>query len=62
MGGGIIKVKGLVGRRGVQMKAASLGCIRNRSSVCIFLSMTKIPSVVKCKCPHKVAIRPSRKS
>jgi len=51
-----MKAKGLVGRWGVQTKVASPGCIRNRSSIHVFLSMTKIPSVVNCKCPHKVAI------
>jgi len=54
-------VKGLVGTRGVQTKVASPGCIRNRSSVRVFLSTTKIPSVVKCNRPQRVAMCPSRK-
>jgi len=58
----VIQAKGLVGTRGVQMNMASLGCVHNKSSVRVFLSTTKIPSVVKCKRPHKVAIRPSKKS
>jgi len=62
MGGGVIKAKGLVGRRGVQTKAASPGCVCNRSSVQVFLSITKIPSEVKCNRPQRVARRPSRKS
>jgi len=40
-------VKGLVGTHGVQMKVASLGCVRKISSVHVFLSVTKIPSVIK---------------
>jgi len=57
-----MKAKGLVGVRGVQTKAASPGCIHKRSSVWVFLSMTKMPSAVKCSRPHRVARRPSRKS
>jgi len=62
MGGGVIQAKGLVGMQGVQTNVASPGCICKRSSVHVFLSRTKIPSVVKCNHPHKVAIRPSKKS
>ena len=61
MGGGVIRVKGLVGRWGVQTKAASLGCVHKRSSIRVFLSITKIPSEVKCKRPQRVARCPSRK-
>jgi len=57
-----MKAKGLVGTRGVQTKVASPGCVRKRSSVRVFLLITKIPSGVKCKCPQRVAMRPSRKS
>jgi len=39
--------KGLVGTHGVQMKVASPGCVYKISSVCVFLSVTKIPSAVK---------------
>ena len=58
----MIQAKGLVGTRGVQTKAASPGCVRKRSSVQVFLSITKMLSGVKCKRPQRVAIRPSRKS
>jgi len=61
-GGGVIEAKGLVGRQGVQTKVASLGCVCRRSSVRVFLSITKIPSEVKCKRPQRVARRLSRKS
>jgi len=54
--------KGLVGTRGVHTKAAKPGCVRKRSLVRVFLSMIKMPSVVKCKWPQRVAIRPSKKS
>jgi len=57
----VIQAKGLVRTQGVQMNVASLGCVCKRSSVCVFLLMTKILSVVKCKRPHKVAIQPSKK-
>jgi len=57
-----MQAKGLVGTQGVQTNVASLGCVRNKSSVCVFLSMTKMPSVVKCRQPQRVAIRPSKKS
>ena len=62
MGGGVIQAKGLMGTQGVQTKAASLGWVHNRSSVWVLQLTTKILSVVKCKCPHNVAIRPSKKS
>jgi len=54
--------KGLVGMQGVYMKAAKPGCVCKRSSVRVFLSITKIPSAEKCKCPQRVAICPSKKS
>jgi len=54
--------KGLVGTRGVHTKVAKPGCVRKRSSVRVFLSMTKMLSAVKCKCPHKVAMCLSKKS
>jgi len=53
--------KGLVGTRGVHMKAAKPGCVHKRSSVRVFLSITKIPSAEKCKRLQRVAIRPSKK-
>jgi len=53
--------KGLVGTCRVQTKVASPGCICKRSSIQVFLSMTKIPLVVKCNRLQRVAICPSRK-
>jgi len=44
------------------MKAASPGCICKMSSVRVFLSITKIPSLVKCIRPQRVAMRLSKKS
>jgi len=46
----------------VQTKAASLGCVHKRSSIQVFLSITKMPSAVKCNHPQRVARCPSRKS
>jgi len=56
-----MKAKGLVGIQGVQTKAASPGCVHKMSSVRVFLSITKIPSTVKCIRPQRVAICPSKK-
>jgi len=53
--------KGLVGTRGVHMKAAKPGCVCKRSLVRVFLSIMKILSAEKCKHPQRVAIQPSRK-
>jgi len=58
----MIQANGLVGTQGVQTNAASPGCVCKRSSVHVFLSITKMPSGVKCKRPQRVAIHPSRKS
>ena len=49
-----------MGTQDVQMKAASPGCVCKRSSVQVFLLITKMPSGVKCKRLQRVAIRPSR--
>jgi len=57
-----MQAKGLVGTWGVQTKVASLGCVYKRSSVRVFLLMTKILLTVKCSQPQRVVIRPSRKS
>jgi len=54
-------VKGLVDTQGVHTKVAKPGCVHKRSLVQVFLSITKILSAEKCKCPQMVAIRPSRK-
>jgi len=61
-GGGVIQAKGLVGTWGIHTKAASLGCVCKRSSIQVFLLITKMPSEVKCKCPQRVAMRPPKKS
>jgi len=50
-----------VGTCGVQTKVASPGCVCNMSSVQVFLLITKIPSSIKCKCPQRVAMHPSKK-
>jgi len=43
------------------MKVAKPGCVRKRSLVQVFLSITKILSVEKCKHPQRVAIHLSKK-
>jgi hypothetical protein len=58
----MIKSKGLVGTLGVHTNLASLGCVRSASSVCVVLVTIKMPLSVKCKCPHKVIVHPSKKS
>ena len=52
----------LVGTQGVHMKVAKPGCVCKRSSVRVFLLVTKIPSAEKCNCPQRVAICLSKKS
>ena len=58
----MMKLKGFVGTLGVHMNLASSGCVRNASSVHVVLLTMKIPLSVKYKCPHKVIVRPSKKS
>jgi len=57
-----MKLKGFVGTLGIHTNLASSGCVRRASSVRIVLLTIRIPLSVKCKCPHKVIIRPSKKS
>jgi hypothetical protein len=54
--------KGFVGTLGVHTNLASVGCVCNASSVRMVLLTISIPLSVKCKCLHKVIVRPSRKS
>jgi hypothetical protein len=56
-----MKSKGFVGTLGVYMNLASSGCVRSVSSIRVVLLTMKIPLSVKCKCPHKVIVRPSKK-
>ena len=58
----MIKLKGFVGTLGVHTNLASSGRVRKASSVRVVLLTMKMPLSVKCKCPHKVIIRPSKKS
>ena len=57
----MIKSKGFIGTLGVHTNLASLGCVHRASSVHIVLLTISIPLFVKCKCPHKVIVRPSKK-
>ena len=58
----MIYSKGFVGTLGIHTNLASAGCVRSVSSVCVVLLTMKVPLSVKCKCPHKVIIHPSKKS
>ena len=58
----MIKSKGFVGTLGVHTNLASVGCVRRASSVHVVLLTMNIPLFIKCKCPHKVIVRPSKKS
>ena len=58
----MIKSKGFVGTLGVHTNLASAGCVRRASSVRVVLLTMSMPLSVKCKCPHKVIVRPSKKS
>ena len=58
----MIKSKGFVGTLGVHINLANSGCVRSMSSIHVVLLTMKIPLSVKCKCPHKVIVRPSKKS
>jgi hypothetical protein len=57
-----MKSKGFVGTFGVHTNLASSGCVHNTSSIHVVLLTMKIPLSVKCKCLHKVTVRPSKKS
>jgi hypothetical protein len=57
----MMKSKGFVGTLGVHMNLASSGCVRRASSVRVVLLTMRIPLSVKCKCPHKVIVCPSKK-
>ena len=58
----MMKLKGFVGTLGVHTNLASSGCVCRASSVRVVLLTIRIPLSVKCKCPHKVIVRPSKKS
>ena len=58
----MIKLKGFVGTLGVHTNLASLGRVRKASSVCVVLLTISMPLSVKRKYPHKVIVRPSKKS
>ena len=58
----MMKSKGFVGTLGVHTNLASSGCVCRASFVRVVLLTMRMPLSVKCKCPHKVIIRPSKKS
>jgi len=54
--------KGLAGTRGVGTKHENRGSVRNKSVIRVLRLTKRIPCSVKCKCPQRMAVRPSRKS
>jgi len=56
-----MELKGLVGTQGVGMKQENWGSVHNKSVMCVLRLIKKIPCSVKCKCPQRIAIRPSKK-
>jgi hypothetical protein len=57
-----MKSKGFIETLGIHTNLASSGCVCSTSSVRMVLLTMKIPLSIKCKCPHKVIVRPSKKS
>ena len=57
-----MKSKGFVETLSVHMNLASSGCVHRASSVHMVLLTIRIPLSVKCKCPQRVIVRPSKKS
>jgi hypothetical protein len=58
----MIKSKGFVGTLGIHTNLASSGCVHRASSIHVVLLTMSMPLSVKCKCPHKVIVCPSKKS
>jgi hypothetical protein len=58
----MMKSKGFVGTLGIHTNLANSGCVRRVSSVRVVLLTMRIPLFIKCKCPHRVIICPSKKS
>ena len=58
----MIKSKGFVGTLGIHTNLANSGCVRRVSSVRVVLLTMSMPLSMKCKCPHRVIVRPSKKS
>ena len=61
-GGGTIKLKGLLGTRGVGVNRAKEGSMYKMSLMRVLQLNKRILSAVKCKCPQVIAVRPSKKS
>jgi hypothetical protein len=57
-----MKSKGFVGTLGVHTNLANSGCVRRVSSIRMVLLTISMPLSINCKCPHRVIIRPSKKS
>jgi len=57
-----MKSKGLVGTQGVGTKQENCGSVHNKSVIQVLQLTKRIPCSVKCKCPQRMAVRPSKKS
>jgi len=57
-----MKSKGLAGTRGVGTKQENWGSVRSKSVIRVLRLTKRIPCLVKCKCPQRIAVRPSKKS
>jgi len=57
-----MKSKGLVGTRGVGTKQENWGSVRSKSVILVLRLIKRIPCSMKCKCPQRMAVRPSKKS
>jgi len=57
-----MKSKGLAGTQGVGTKQENWGSVRSKSIILVLQLTKRIPCSVKCKCPQRIAVQPSRKS
>jgi len=57
-----MKSKGLVGTRGVGTKQENWGSVRSKSIILVLRLTKRIPCSMKCKCPQRMAVQPSKKS
>jgi len=56
-----MKSKGLAGTRGVGTKQENWGSVRSKSVILVLRLIKRIPCSTKCKCPQRMAVRPSKK-
>jgi len=54
--------KGRAGTCGVGTKQENWGSVHNKSVIRVLQLTKRIPCSVKCKCPQRMAVQPSKKS